>query len=73
MRARILARAAELCRKVLESPMCSCSHMRRGRSLLDRSIGGLFSPNVGGLLLLSLSLFTGVFEKHMNRKQKCET
>ena len=38
MRARILARAAELCRKAFESPTCFCSHVRRGRSLLDRSI-----------------------------------
>ena len=28
----------ELCRKALESPTCSCSHVRCGRSLLDRSI-----------------------------------
>ena len=38
MRARILARTSELCRKALESPTCFCSHMRCGRSLLDLSI-----------------------------------
>ena len=35
-RARILARAAELCRRHWRTP-CSCSHVRRGQSLLDRS------------------------------------
>ena len=35
----ILAHAAELCRKALESPTISCSHVRRRRSLMDRSIG----------------------------------
>ena len=63
MRARILARTAELCRKALESSTCSCSHVRRGRSLLDRSFavgavvyfeawGGFHkgSPNLGLVL-----------------------
>ena len=38
MRVRIMARAAELCRKALESTTCSSSHVRCGRSLLDRCI-----------------------------------
>ena len=36
-----LVHAAELCRKALESPTCFCSHVRRGRSLLDGSIEGV--------------------------------
>ena len=38
MRVCILSRAAELCRKALESLTCSCSQVHRGRCLLDRSI-----------------------------------
>ena len=37
-RARMLGRVAELCRMALERLTCSCSHVRRGWSLMDRSI-----------------------------------
>ena len=38
MRARMLGARGRLCRKALESLQCSCSHVRRGRSLMDWSI-----------------------------------
>ena len=36
-----LANAAELCREALERLTCSCSHVRIGRSLMDRSFTSL--------------------------------
>lgn len=38
MRAHMLGVPVELCRNALERPTCSCSHVRSGRSLIDRSI-----------------------------------
>ena len=50
------ARAAELCRKALERLTCSCLLVRRGQSLMDRSIGPM-SKTHRPLLCLYMNLW----------------